>query len=203
MPSSRCSSAISSRICAWIVTSSAVVGSSAISTLRVAGERHGDHGALAHAARQLVRVFLDALLPARGCRPGAASRWPVARPPCATCPRAGISASPICWPMVITGLSEVIGSWKIIEISLPRIVAHLGFVETRRVAAVELDRAADDAAGRVGTSRIRDSAVIALAAAGLADDRQRLAAPQGEGHAVHRLHDALPQKEKQTTNLTK
>ena len=32
-PNSRCSSTISSRICAWMVTSSAVVGSSAISTL--------------------------------------------------------------------------------------------------------------------------------------------------------------------------
>ncbi len=32
MPSSACSSLISARICAWIVTSSAVVGSSAISS---------------------------------------------------------------------------------------------------------------------------------------------------------------------------
>jgi hypothetical protein len=38
-----------------MVTSSAVVGSSAISSLRLAGQRHGDHHALAHAARQLVR----------------------------------------------------------------------------------------------------------------------------------------------------
>ena len=30
------------------------------------------------------------------------------------------TASRSCWPMVCTGLSEVIGSWKIIEISLPR-----------------------------------------------------------------------------------
>ena len=29
---------------------------------RIAGERHGDHGALAHAAGQLVRIFLGALL---------------------------------------------------------------------------------------------------------------------------------------------
>ena len=29
-------------------------------------------------------------------------------------------ASTICWPIVWTGLSEVIGSWKIIDILLPR-----------------------------------------------------------------------------------
>ena len=29
-------------------------------------------------------------------------------------------ASTICWPTVWTGLSEVIGSWKIIDILLPR-----------------------------------------------------------------------------------
>ena len=53
------------RICAWIVTSSAVVGSSAISTARVARERHRDHHALAHAAGELVRVAADALPGAR------------------------------------------------------------------------------------------------------------------------------------------
>ena len=53
----------SSRICAWTVTSSAVVGSSAISSDGIAGERHGDHRALAHAARELVRIVVDA--PAR------------------------------------------------------------------------------------------------------------------------------------------
>ena len=40
------------RICAWIVTSSAVVGSSAISSAGLHDERHRDHHALAHAARQ-------------------------------------------------------------------------------------------------------------------------------------------------------
>ena len=38
-----------------MVTSSAVVGSSAMRTARMAGERHGDHHALAHAAGELVR----------------------------------------------------------------------------------------------------------------------------------------------------
>ena len=52
--------AMSARICAWIVTSSAVVGSSAIRRRGPAGHRHGDHHALAHAAGELVRVVVDA-----------------------------------------------------------------------------------------------------------------------------------------------
>jgi hypothetical protein len=48
-----CSSAhAASRICAWMVTSSAVVGSSAISRRGSAGQGHGDHHALAHAAAE-------------------------------------------------------------------------------------------------------------------------------------------------------
>ena len=53
------SSSIRSRICAWMVTSSAVVGSSAISTCGSHDERHGDHHALAHAARELVRILVE------------------------------------------------------------------------------------------------------------------------------------------------
>ena len=60
MPSSRCSRAIRSRIWACTVTSSAVVGSSAISSLGSLDERHRDHRALAHAAGELVRVGVDA-----------------------------------------------------------------------------------------------------------------------------------------------
>ena len=44
-----------SRICAWMVTSSAVVGSSAISSFGLQAMRHRDHHALAHAAGELVR----------------------------------------------------------------------------------------------------------------------------------------------------
>ena len=51
-----------SRICACTVTSSAVVGSSAISSDGIVGDRHGDHHALAHAAGELVRVLPGPLL---------------------------------------------------------------------------------------------------------------------------------------------
>ena len=61
-------------ICAWIVTSSAVVGSSAISSVGVAGERHRDHRALAHAAGELVRIVVDARVGVRECPPARAAR---------------------------------------------------------------------------------------------------------------------------------
>ena len=46
-------------ICAWIDTSSAVVGSSAMISLRLGGERQRDHHALPHPARELVRIVVD------------------------------------------------------------------------------------------------------------------------------------------------
>ena len=145
--------------------------------LRIAGERHRDHGALAHAAGQLVRIFLARAAPAPGCAPAAASRppCPSASPP-ADASRAAAATSAIWLPMVSTGLSEVIGSWKIIEMSLPRTCAHRLVVERQQVDAGELDRAADDAAGRIGHQPHQRQRGDALAAAGFADDRQRLAA---------------------------
>ena len=53
-------SRIRSRICACTVTSSAVVGSSAISRCGVARQRHRDHRALPHAAGELMRIVVDA-----------------------------------------------------------------------------------------------------------------------------------------------
>ena len=79
MPNSRCRSSIRSRICAWMVTSSAVVGSSAISSVGVVDERHRDHHPLAHAAGELVRVVVDPASRRAGCRPGRASRSRAAR----------------------------------------------------------------------------------------------------------------------------
>ena len=62
-----------SRICACTVTSSAVVGSSAMSRLGLAGERHRDHHALAHAAGELVRIVVERARRDRECRPASSS----------------------------------------------------------------------------------------------------------------------------------
>ena len=90
--------------------------------------------------------------------------------------RCSRTASAIWSPIRITGLSEVIGSWKIIEMRLPRICAHLVFVESEQIGAFEHDRAADDPARRIGHQPHDRQRGHALAAAGFADDRQRLAA---------------------------
>ena len=52
----------SSRICAWIVTSSAVVGSSAIREARPADQRHCDHHPLAQPAGEFVGILIHAPL---------------------------------------------------------------------------------------------------------------------------------------------
>ena len=86
--------------------------------LRLARERHRDHHPLAHPARELVRVVAEPRLRARdpdlveqlGARASAALR---------SIPKCVSSASRICRPIVSTGFRLVIGSWKIIAISLP------------------------------------------------------------------------------------
>ena len=75
VPNSRCRSRSRSRIWACTVTSSAVVGSSAISSSGSLMQSHRDHHALPHAAGQLVRVVVDARSGRSGCRPGRACRW--------------------------------------------------------------------------------------------------------------------------------
>ena len=63
-----CSERSRSRIWAWTVTSSAVVGSSAMSSRGSHDNASGDQRALAHAARELVRVVARGGARGRGCR---------------------------------------------------------------------------------------------------------------------------------------
>ena len=141
--------------------------------LRIAGERHRDHDALAHAAGQLMRVFLDALL-----RLGNADEFEhldraLDAPARGSCPWWRMSASEIWRPTVITGLSDVIGSWKIIEMSLPRMSRICVFVELQGDRALEFDRAVDDAARRIWDQAQQRERRNRLAAARFADDCQR------------------------------
>ena len=119
MPSSVCRSLIRPRIWAWIVTSSAVVGSSAISSAGL------QDSAIAIMTRW--RMPPDnwcgysrmrrrgSGMPRRISVSTASSKaWRPERPWCS------VIASMIWLPTVNTGLSEVIGSWKIIAMSLPR-----------------------------------------------------------------------------------
>ena len=112
-------SIMSSRICAWIVTSSAVVGSSAI-------RMSGSH-ASAIAIMTLWRMppessngywrslFSGSLMPTRRSISSARSF--------AACPRRSVCSviASISWlPTEKTGFRLVIGSWKIMEHLLPR-----------------------------------------------------------------------------------
>jgi hypothetical protein len=88
-------------------------------------------------------------------------------------------------------LSEVIGSWKIIEISLPRILRICGVGLGQEVLAHEADLAADDLAGRARDQAQDRERRHALAAARFADDAERLPRPDLERHAVDGLDRAV------------
>ena len=74
----------------------------------------------------------------------------------------------------ITGLSAVIGSWKISEMPAPRTCAHLALGQREQVAALEEDLPAGDPAGRLQQAQDRERR-DRLAAARFADQAQRLA----------------------------
>ena len=99
MANSRCNSASRCRICAWMVTSSAVVGSSARISAGRAHQRHGDHHALAQAAGELVGILLE---PARRGRDAdAIEQVDGALAACRRDTRRGAAAPPRSWlPMV-------------------------------------------------------------------------------------------------------
>ena len=89
-----------------------------------------------------------------------------------------------------TGLSAVIGSWKMKPISAPRIAPHVPLAELEQIAApVEADRAAVNLAGRLHEPENRQRR-HRFAAARFADDAQRFAAPQLEADVIDRPHDA-------------
>ena len=64
--------------------------------------------------------------------------------------------------MVITGLSEVIGSWKIIEISLPRTLRISGSLSSSKLRPASLTVPETMRPGGSGIRRISDSAVMLL-----------------------------------------
>ena len=74
VPNSRCRSRISSSTCAWTVTSSAVVGSSAMSSVGLQRHRHRDHRRAAACRRRTGAGSRRPAVAAAGCRPGRAAR---------------------------------------------------------------------------------------------------------------------------------
>ena len=189
VPKSRLSSRRSSRIWAWMVTSSAVVGSSAMSSTGSLRHAHGEHDALAHAARELVRVAVDGALRRVDAHPAEHLHGPVGRL------IAGVVA------VHHHGLDELAGDaqhrvergHRVLEDhrhAAAAQVAHLLRVGAEDVAALEADLAADDAARLLEKPHQRKRG-DALAGARFADDAERLAGRDREADAVDRAHHAL------------
>ena len=120
MPRARVSSTIRSITAFCVVTSRPVVGSSAIRSCGLAGQRQRDHDALAHAAGQLERIGVIAL--ARAGRSDLLQRLDrlLAAVVGAAPARAGAARPRSGRPTLRIGLSAARGFWKIIEISRPR-----------------------------------------------------------------------------------
>jgi hypothetical protein len=186
MPSSVRSVSISSSTWARMVTSSAVVGSSAISRLRPAGERDGDHDALAHAAGELVRIVAKPRPGARGCRRGAAAPPPGrgSRGGAWRAGRHGAQRLGDLLPMVSAGFSAVSASCMVSAMSRPR---------SRRISPRAARRgrgprrgSCRPRRGRGGRIRPRPKEGDALARAALADHAEASPGEHVEIDAVDR-----------------
>ena len=128
---------ISSRIWAWIVTSRAVVGSSAMSSLGSQARAIAIITRWRMPPRELVRVVAQALARRRDPDQLEQLDRPASRPPCASSLVEPGSPRSIWSPIVSTGFSEVIGSWKIIARSLPRTSRDLVGLQLQQVGPVE------------------------------------------------------------------
>ena len=141
---------ISSRMVAWMVTSSAVVGSSAIRKPGLQRQRHRQHDALAHAAGEFVHVAVEPL-----ARRGDADQRQQLDDALARLlpwrgPRLVRSASEIWSHTVNTGLSALIGSWNTMAMRRPRSARISASLLSRMSLPSNSDAAVRDLAGRVG-----------------------------------------------------
>ena len=182
MSDSAPSAASRSRILACTVTSSAVVGSSAMIKLRAAAQRHRDHRALALAARQRERIGarhplgiaqlhmaqqLDRL------RPGGRLREAAMQPE-----RLG--------DLRADAMQRVERGHRLLEDHRDAVaanLAHLGLVEPDEIAPLEAQRAGDMGAFRQQAHQRERG--HGLARTGFSHDAERLARAQRERHVAH------------------
>ena len=158
--------------------------------LRLAGQRHRDHHALAQAAGQLVRVVVEPLAAGAAGRPGRALGRPLARGLARDAP--AVQAHRLGDLLADRHAS---GSARSSGPGRPSRSRRRGPRASR--ARGSADQVAARRAGSLpptmrppgGSSRMIDSAGHRLAAAGLADEAERLAGVDVEGHAVDRVHD--------------
>ena len=183
VPVSRCRVRMRSRICAWIVTSSAVVGSSAIS------RRGSQASAMAIIARwRMPPESLCGYSSKRCSGAGMRTLRSIARA------RSFASARPMR-PMPQQAFDDLLADregrvergHRLLEDHRHGVAAqvlHVACRGTDQLAALEADRAAADAPGRIGHQAHDRERGHALAAARLADDGERLARLDREADAV-------------------
>ena len=167
-----------------MVTSSAVVGSSAISSRGTANEGHGDHHPLTHAARQFVRILGEAPLGLGRCRPASSI---------ADRGAAGLAAAGTAMELEHLGdlaadrHRRIEARHRFLEDHRHAVAAqrpHAVLREADEIAALEADAAALDPRRRHRQEAHDGLRGDALAAARFADQAQDLAAAEREGHIV-------------------
>ena len=161
--------------------------------IRLAGERHGDHDALAHAARMLERILLHAAL--RLVDVDEAEHLDRAVP--------GLLAVAVgvehdgLHELVTDGVGRVQAGHRVLKDDGNFVAAdglHDLFARADELLPVELDGAADDLAGR--RQNLHDAVGRdALARAGLAHNAEHLAALEIERNAVDGLDLARVREE--------
>ena len=156
--------------------------------LRLAGQRHRDHHALAHAAGQLVGILLDPLLRRRDTDRPQHLDGPVVRFPPA---EALVQADGLA-DLVADRVDRVERGHRLLEDHRDIVAAHLAHPRLGRVEQVfagKADGALGDPARRHRHQPHDGERRHALAAAGFADDAQRPARRQIEAQAVDHPRD--------------
>ena len=153
------------------------------------GERHGDHHPLPLAAGELMRIGVEAALGVVDADLVEQVEHARSRAALSDRPRWIFSTSPICCSMVCSGLSEVIGSWKIMEIWLPRTWRSAVERQRQQVLALEADDAGRMRRRGVGEEPQDRERRHRLARARLADERHGLGLADVEGDMLHGMDD--------------
>ena len=173
-------------MCASVVTSSPVVGSSMMSSSGVAGEGHRDQHPLLLAAGELVRVAQRRPRGVGQVDAGQKLAHPFLG---ALAPELGVLAHHLADLVADPERRVERGLRILIDHGDARALdgAQLARTEAQQVDVVEPDRAGGDAPRRVEAPHHRERE-RALARAALADHRQGLAGPHREVDVAHRPH---------------
>ena len=194
MPSRCCNETSRSRICAWVVTSSAVVGSSAINSLGSHEIAMAIMHALAHAARETVRILAE-----QPRRLGKAHQLQqLGRTAAGGAARHRLVLGDRLDDLVADREHGIERGHRLLKNHADAVAANRpqrARVELDEIAPVEQDLPADDAAGRIGDQAQDRQCRDRFSATGLPDDRDGLSRIDREAHVVDGLDDVAGAEE--------